>query len=365
MGEYARSLKIFRKTPTQNGLKSALGRKIGAAIPQRSCQWDQRTVADILERLEYIGHTVNFRTSKKSFKSKKTVKNDPSEWEIFEDTHEPIVDLAIWERVQEIRKNKRRPNKAGKTSLFSGLLECADCHAKLYFCTCNTYTDESQDHFVCSNYKSNTGTCSIHFIREVTLFNLALTHLQRVLHYVKHYESLFVSSISQKSTEEQAKSIAAKRKTLEQNGKRITELDLLFQRLFEESTAGRISDERHLKLSATYELEQAALKQESTRLEAEFAEEKQSASNTERFLSLVRSYTEVDALSPTILHEFIEKIVVHAPDKSSGKRKQTVEIFYNSIGIIDVPSQDEMVEYLLEHKECRSTEQNTKQIKTA
>ena len=174
---------------------------------------------------------------------------------------------------------------------------------------------------------------------------------------MKHYESLFVSSISQKSTEEQAKSIALKRTTLEQNGKRITELDLLFQRLFEESTAGRISDERYLKLSATYESEQLSLKQESTRLKAEFAEEKQAVANTERFLSLVRSYTGVDALSPTILNEFIEKIVVHAPDKSSGKRKQTIEIYYNSVGIINVPSQDEMVEYLRKRK--------NKQIKTA
>ncbi|MDR2753593.1 MAG: DUF4368 domain-containing protein, partial [Oscillospiraceae bacterium] len=237
------------------------------------------------------------------------------------------------------------------------LLECADCHAKLYFCTCSTYTDESQDHFVCANYKSNEGTCSIHFIREITLFNLVLTHLNRVLRYARNYKSVFVSSVSQKSTEEQAKSIAAKRKTAQQQWARIAELDSLFQRLFEESTAGRISDERYLKLSAAYESEQAALKTAAEQTERELAEERQASSNTERFLSLVRSYTDITELTPTILNEFISRIEVHAPDKSSGKRKQRVEIFYRFIGLFDAPDGDEMVELLRERKQRKALTQ--------
>jgi len=150
----------------------------------------------------------------------------------------------------------------------------------------------------------------------------------------------------------------------QQHNKRISELDLLFQRIYEDNANNKISDERFLKMSMAYESEQSQLKQETEMLETELAGEKQTVTNTERFLSLVRGYTEIDTLSPTILHEFIEKIVIHAPDRSSGKRKQKIEIYYNSVGIIDVPSQDEMVEYLRERKQKRLAEQ-AKLTKTA
>jgi hypothetical protein len=350
--------------PTIGEYYRSIGQNTSAPLPQKPCQWNEQTVIKILERMEYIGHTVNFRTFRKSFKNKKKQENDSSAWKIFEDTHEPIIEKAVWERVQEIRKSKRRRLKTGKVSLFSGLLECADCHAKLYYCTANHFT-ENQDHFVCSNYKSNTGTCTAHYIREITLYNLVLVHMRRVLAYVKQFEGSFVKSVCEKSTEEQRRSITAKWKTVEQNGKRIAELDLLFQRVYEDSVDGRITEERFLLLTANYESEQAKLKEESAKLETELAEEKQTAANTERFLSLVRSYTDIDDLSPTILHEFIEKIVVHAPDKSSGKRKQKIEIFYNSIGIIDVPGEDEMVEYFKQRKARRKSERARQQPKTA
>lgn len=350
------------KTPTPGEYWRSIGRPTSAPLPSKPFGWQTRTVSDILGRMEYIGHTVNFRTQTKSFKNKKTVKNDPSEWKIFKDTHEAIVDTSVWERVQEIRKGKRRRLKIGKISLFSGLLYCADCHQKLYYATSRSFS-ENQDHFVCSGYR-NAGNCSAHYIREITLFNLVIVHLQRVLTYVKEYEWLFLKQINEKSTEEQAKAIAEKRKKVTQYDKRISELDSLFQRLYEDSVSGKITDERFSKMSVAYESEQAELKKECAKLEAELAEEKQAATNTERFLSLIRSYTEIEELSPTILHDFIEKIVIHAPDKSSGKRKQTVEIFYNSVGIIDIPSQDEMMELLKERKERRLAEQS-KFTKTA
>jgi predicted O-linked N-acetylglucosamine transferase (SPINDLY family) len=192
-----------------------------------------------------------------------------------------------------------------------------------------------------------------------------LKHLQLVLAYVRQYENIFVRQVASKTTEEQAKAIVMKRKALAQNDKRIAELDLLFQKLFEGNATGAISGERFLKMSEAYESEQAALKRESAKLEAELAEEKQTAANTERFLSLVHSYTEIEELSPTILNEFIEKIVVHAPDKSSGHRQQKVEIFYNSVDIIDVPDEDKIVELLRERKQRRLAEQQANQTKTA
>jgi hypothetical protein len=346
------------KIPTPVEYRRKLGHNTSARPPARQFGWSGRIVANILERLEYIGHTVNFRTYRKSFKNKKTLHKDPMEWKIFENTHEPIVEKSVWERVQEIRKNKRRPLRTGKISLFSGLLECADCHSKLYYCT-SSHPAENQDHFVCSHYRRNTESCSAHFIRELALYNLVLTHLQRTLSYVKQYESHFVQAINQKSTQTQAKSIAEKRKRLERNGKRIVELDVLFQRIYEDSVANRITEERFLKMSSAYETEQSALNVESVELETELDAEQQTATNTDRFLSIVRRYTEIDDLSPTILNDFIAKIVVHEPDKSSGKRKQKVEIFYNCVGIIATPDEESWVAAILECKRGRKPKEPT------
>jgi site-specific DNA recombinase len=361
--EIARILTADR-IPTPREYFESKGVNIGARPLQNPGVWPGPTVAKILEKQEYLGHTVNFRTYRKSFKFKKKLLNDPSEWKIFEDTHEPIIGKAVWERVQEIRKNKRRPVRNGKTSLFSGLVFCADCGNKLYL---HTTKNESQDSFNCSTYRNGVKNCTAHFIRDITLYNLVLVHLQRVLAYVKHFEGAFVKQVTAKSTEEQAKAITAKQRTVTQHQKRIAELDTLFQRVYEDSVSGRISEERFLKMSSGYESEQASLKAECEKLQVGLAEEKQSAADTGRFLSLVRSYTEIDELSPTILNEFIEKIVVHAPDKSSGKRTQKVEIFYNSIGIIDVPGENEMVEYFKQRKARRTAKQaqEQKQVKTA
>ncbi|MDR0913671.1 MAG: DUF4368 domain-containing protein [Oscillospiraceae bacterium] len=348
--------------PTIGEYYRSIGRKTGAPLPQKPCQWSEESINKILRRMEYIGHTVNFRTHVKSFKNKKSIENDPSEWKIFENHHQSIVDKAVWERVQEIRKNKRRLTKYGKTSIFSGLLVCADCGKNLRYCTSRVHTS-SQEHFVCANYKSNTGSCSIHFIREETLLHLVLTHIQRVLTFVLQYEHIFISAVNKKSTEEQTKAIAAKRRMFAQQQKRIAELDVLFQRVYEDSIAGRITEERFLKMSSSYESEQAKLKSESERLETELNAEKQSANNTERFLSIVRRYTEITELTATIVNDFIEKIVVHAPDKSSGHRVQKVEIYYNAVGIIDVPDSDEMVELLHKRKQRRLAAQNSDGLK--
>ncbi|MDR1003069.1 MAG: DUF4368 domain-containing protein [Oscillospiraceae bacterium] len=338
-------------------------RSIGVKTPKKPprvpFQWEPSTVAAMLERQEYLGCVVNFRTRRKSFKIKKQLRLDPSEWKVFENHHEPIIAKSAWERVQEIRQNKRRSPKSGKTSLFSGLLECADCHSKLYFS--KKTEDANNDFFVCSRYRGGRGECTAHYIRDIVLYNLVPEHLRGTLRYVKKYEKYFVQAVNQKSTQEQAKSIAEKKRRCERNKKRIAELDVLFQRIYEDFVAARLSDERFGKLSEAYEAEQSALKAETVQLETELAEEKQSAANTERFLELVRSYTEIDDLTPTILNEFIQKIVIHAPDRSSGTRKQKVEIYYNCVGVLDVSQEDAWIEAIAE---CRRN-QKPKEQKTA
>ena len=182
------------------------------------------------------------------------------------------------------------------------------------------------------------------------MHTLVLAHLRSTLRYAKEHEDAFLRAMGEKSSEEQAKAISTKRKALEQYIKRIGELDTLFQRLYEDNVAQRITDERFLTLSSVYESEQVTLKREASTLEAELADERQTAADIERFLELVRRYTEIESLTPTLLHEFIEKIVIHAPDKSSGKRQQKVEIFYNSVGIVDIPIEEEIIAYVEDYK---------------
>ncbi|WP_297986945.1 DUF4368 domain-containing protein [Oscillibacter sp.] len=296
--------------------------------------WDSRLVAKILDRMEYLGCTVNFKTRKKSYKSKKTLVLPPEERKVFENTHPAIIDRETWERVQELRKNKRRPTKTGRQSMFSGLLYCADCGAKLHYCTTVSFEDR-QNHFVCSNYKSNTGTCSAHFIREVILYDIVLADLRDTIAYVRDYEQEFAQAVMDKSYAEQRKTTAQKRRELDQAQRRIPQLDTLFQRLYEDNVSGKLSDERYSKLAKGYEDEQRELTERVKVLQAELDEAQGKAVNLDRFISLVHENLELAELTPKIVNEFIRRIIVYAPDKSSGKRTQKVKIIYNLIG--DVP----------------------------
>jgi site-specific DNA recombinase len=341
-------------TPTE--YSQSQGRATIGNLPTNPHRWAARTVSDILQRIEYLGHTVNFRTYVKSFKNKKMMKNDPSKWKIFEDTHESIICKEQWSRVQELRQNKHRRTKTGKKSMFAGLLKCSDCNSKLTFQTTST-SKPNQDNFVCGNYRSNTGTCTSHYILEMIVYDLVLTHIKRTLSYVQQFESNFVRQVSQNSNAEQKKDIANKRKVLVKNEQRINELDVLFQRIYEDNVVGKISDERFEKMSATYESEQNDLKVQVAELENQLNKDEQSVINTDQFLTTVKRYTEITELTPTILNEFIEKIIIHAPVKNNVKRTQEVEIFYNSVGVLNVPDAEEMAVMLEERKKLKQKEQ--------
>ena len=298
--------------------------------------WGKETISRILENMVYLGHTVNFKRANLSYKSKKQVYLPKEDWLIFENTHPAIIEKSVWDKVQELRKHKRRLTKTGKTSIFSGLLRCADCGAKLYFCTANNFK-KSQDHFVCSNYKSNMGTCSAHYIREVVLYELVLEQMQRMLKYLKDFEDDFVKSLMDKSAKEQKKDISQKRKQIKSNQRRVSELDDIFKQIYEDNFNGKISDERFTKLSTDYELEQKNLITENAILETELAKSEETVNGVERFLEVVRSYTEITELSARVVNDLIDKIVIHTPDKSSGHRVQQVDIYYTAVGVIDIP----------------------------
>jgi len=316
-------------TPTTYAISK--GRKVQERPRRIANRWDAGTIKHILACKEYTGCTVNCKSYKKSFKSKKIYLNPPEKWLEFPDTQPAIIDLETWERVQELRNNRRRPTKTGRISIFSGLVFCADCGAKLHFCTANTISP-AQNRFICSNYKSNTGTCTAHYIREVVLYDLVLEHLRQTISFVKTYEPAFTKMIISQSITEQKKQSARKQAELQKSQQRVIELDKIFQRLYEDNISGRLTEERFDKLAAAYEEEQRTLTEKIQLLQAELAEEQEQVVNVANFISLVRKYTEVQELTATLVNQFIQRIVVHAPDRSSGHRTQQVDIYYNFIG---------------------------------
>lgn len=295
------------------------------------------SVAGILERPEYTGCTVNFKTYTKSLKFKKRMENTKENQRVFEDTQPTIIERGQWERVQALRANKRRPTKTGKTSIFSGLVYCADCGAKLYYYTCNTYKDESQDHFVCSNYKSNTGSCQIHYIREVTLYRRVLECIQGTLTYVRLFRDDFTQEMLAQDEASRKAELTQKRKALSGAQKRMEDLDKIIQRLYEDSVLGKISDLRFQKLSAQYETEQEEIQRLAASLEREIENEAGQIADVGRFLQLADRYSDLQELDAATVNELIEKIVIHSPERIGGKKHVTIEVYFIYVGKIQVP----------------------------
>ena len=313
--------------------------KDGKLLPAEPYKWAQKTVAGILEKLEYIGHTENFKTTSKNYRSKKRVWNDKEKRRIFEDTHPAIVDRHIFETVQEIRKNKRRPTATGKISIFSGKVFCADCGAKLHFQTSHSHK-ESQECFVCANYRSNTETCTGHYIRAVTLNRLVFRHIQGVLSYIQQFEASFVKKEMEKANAERKLSVEKAKVDIVTLKRRDEDLDTLFKRIYEDMVSGRLSAERFDKLSSGYETEQKDVKAAILDLQELIDSGEQEQHDLQRFLKNVRKYTDPEELTAEILNDLVDKIVVHAPDKSSGHRKQKIEIYYKAVGIINIADED-------------------------
>jgi DNA invertase Pin-like site-specific DNA recombinase/Pyruvate/2-oxoacid:ferredoxin oxidoreductase delta subunit len=305
-----------------------------AKPPENPYRWVSATVSDILEKREYLGHTVNFKTFKQSYKSKKKLYNPEDKQKVFEDTHEAIIDLDTWERVQKLRKNKRRPARTGKTNLFSGIVRCADCGEKLYYCTSRNF-EARQDHFVCSTSRlKGKEICATHFIRAVVLEQGVLEHMQLVFSIVAGYEEQFRQAMGAKHKAEAKRELAAKRKQYTQAERRIEELNRLFKRIYEDRDKGDLSESRYKMLSADYEQEQNDLQDKLLRLDEEITQQEEQAENIDRFIGKVRKYLHLRELTPTILNEMVKAVYVHAPVKENGVRVQDVDISYDFIGIL-------------------------------
>ena len=324
-------------------IKAYHAKQSGKVLPDKPYQWSAKSIAGILERPEYTGCTVNFKTYSKSHKLKKRLQNASENYRIFPNTQPAIVEEKVFERVQELRANKRRPTKTGRQGLFSGLLYCADCGEKLYFCTTNSFTPK-QEHYVCSNYKSNTGTCSAHFIREETLTQFVRQRIFDVTAMFFDDIQGFQNMVFQQRFSEAEKAIKRQKKELEQARKRIAELDRIFKRIYEDDINGTISHERFLKLSSEYEAEQKELTAFVKTEQAAVDTYEQDRTDFDSFDSVIRKYVGIRELTPTIVNEFVKKIIVHAPDKSTGHRRQRIEIVWNFIGELEQDEDKQTIE---------------------
>ncbi len=305
--------------------------KAGKSLPDNPYDWASQSVIQILGKMEYIGCTANFKTYTKSYKLKKKLDNPKENWAIFYDTQEPIISKEHWERVQELRQNKRRNTKTNKQGLFSGLIFCADCGSKLHFATCKRF-DGTQDHYRCSRYKSNTGDCSAHYIREETLQKIVLSQIFEVTTMMYDNADKFFNLVAKQQLDEQSKEMQNKKKQIAKFQKRIAELDKIFKRIYEDDISGTISHERFLKLSVEYESEQAELQKQIKIFEEETNNFDSQQIDFKQFHEIVKKYVGIKELTPTIVNEFIKKIIVHAPDKSSRHRVQKIQIIFNFIG---------------------------------
>ena len=290
-------------------------------------RWGAQTICHILERQEYLGHTVNFKTHMKSYKIHKIVYDPQEEWRIFENTQEPIITQQEFDLVQELRKNKRRPQKSDVVNPFSGMVYCADCGEKMYLSRRKNERPE-QEHMRCSTYAKEQSKCTVHYIRTCVLREIVLGELNKLLATVKADEDEFIQVAMSNSVLKQSSELTKAKKSLKQAEKRIAELNKLFTRLYEDNVSGRISDERFDMMSKGYDDEQAKLKVTAAELTEYINATEQKSSDVTEFIRLVRMYEHITELTPEIMHEFIEKIVVHEPDKSSGKRVQQIDIYF-------------------------------------
>ena len=335
----------------------------------RPYDWSSTTVSNILAKPEYMGHTVNFRSYKESYKDKRAIRRPPEEWTVFENTHEAIVDPETWKLAQRIRKTVRRTDSTGQANPLTGLVFCADCGAKMYNHRKKSFSEKEgqgidpvtglypYDSYDCSTYSltfhRSQQECHSHYIRTRDLRALLLDTIRTVSSYAISNEAEFIEKVRAASEVRQAQAAKDLKRKLAKDRKRSKELDGLIKKLYEAYAGEKISEKRFEVLSSEYEQEQetleAAIAQERAELDAFEAD----TARVDQFLELARKYTDFSVLTTPMIYEFVDKILVHAPDRSSGERTQEVEIYLKFIGKFDVPLPEPTPEELAEMEKVR------------
>ena len=301
--------------------------------------WSSSSVIKMLSVQEYCGDILNFKTYSKSYKNKKRLENDRENWAIFKDVHEPIIERAVFEQVQQKRgKMRKRQAKDGERSMFSGLLVCADCGSNLHF-HFNQGNPEIK-YFNCSNYKGNRGTCgSTHYVRVDFLEQVVLGEIRRLTKYAGLYEDDFLKEVIGHSRQAEETERRLKEKELKSLLARDDELDGLFERIYEDNVSGKLSDDRFAKMSRRYEEEQKELSEKIKKLRSEIEKQSSRATSTDMFVSIVRKYTRARKLTPRMLNELVEKIEVYNAEKIDGEWVQRLRIHYNCVGEMNIPNE--------------------------
>ena len=300
--------------------------------------WNSSTITHILSLQEYCGDILNFKTYSKSYKNKKRLANDRENWVIFQDVHEPIIERAVFEQVQQKRgKIRKRRTHEGERNMFSGLLVCADCGHNLHF----HFNQGNPDikYFNCSNYKGNRGTCtSTHYVRVDFLEEVVLGEIRRLTKFASLYEDEFVKAVIGHSQQAEQTDRKLKEKELKTLLARDEELDGLFERIYEDNVSGKLSDDRFAKMSRRYEDEQKELSEKIKKLRSEIEKQSSRSMTTDMFIGLVRKYTRARKLTPRMLNELVEKIEVFNAEKIDGVWEQRLRIHYNCVGTIEIPT---------------------------
>ncbi len=315
--------------------------------PVRKYDWVGATVLKILSRQEYMGHTVNFRTYKVSYKSKKKKKNPPDEWVIFENTHEPIIDAETWHLAQHVIGTKTRIDSTGVANPLTGLMFCADCGEKMYN-SCrrreqnNASSGLQQDSYNCLTYSRTrlreTKICTNHHISTKAVRTLLLEAIRKISQY-----AILAQRIRAEAQIQHEAAARELKRRLARDRKRCTELDTLFQKLYESYATGKITEKRFDMMAANYEAEQTELEKRITDGQQELDTYMQDEDRIDKFLDLTKRYTNFTELTTPMIKEFVEKIVVHAPDRSTGQRTQQVDIYFKFIGQFSIPEETQQL----------------------
>ena len=307
--------------------------------------WSGYIVGQILSKPEYMGHTVNFRSHKQSYKDKNPVMNPKEDWMIFENTHEAIVDKETWELAQKLRKTPRRHDTLGEANPLTGLLFCADCGAKMTNHRSRGGTESSpypSDFYDCSTYtlahQKRTHACCGHYIRTKAVQELVLNTIRTVSTFAISNQEEFAEKVRAASQIKQKEAAKETKRRLSKDKKRIAELDNIIKKLYESFAVGRITDERFDTLLAEYEAEQKTLQASVAEAEQRVSSFEEDTVRVEQFMELARKYTDFSELTTMMINEFIDKIIVHAPEKVDGDRVQEVEIYLKFIGHFELPA---------------------------
>ena len=332
--------------------------------------WRGATVSDILSKPEYMGHTVNFRSYKESYKDKRAKKTPKEDWVIFKNTQEAIVSEEMWNKVQGLRKTARRTDTVGEANPFTGLLYCADCGAKMYNHRggagrarnwkgeLNGKRRPDRDEYNCSTYnlsrQSYDKQCSQHYIRTEVVRKLVLETIKAVSDYVITNEEKFINRIYSSSRDKQKESIKFLKRKIAQDTKRVNELNMLMKKLYEDNISGKLSDKRFEFMLSEFENEQDTLEISMENAKAEIEKYESDTVRADKFIELVKRYTDFSELTTPMLNEFVEKILVHEADYSSGERVQEVEIYLNFIGKFELPVKEPTAEEIAEHEKLKA-----------